>query len=153
MSDAFTGLMDSLAKHLGLEPDDSLESPVDMTIDDMVLTLAYDAKSGGDDLILYAELGQVPLEHELDVYRTLLEGNLLWSATADATIGVNSATREAMMAYKMPIEEVDGAGLATIAAQFIEIAKRWRDFITAAGEFDEADNMESPAFGSDMIRA
>lgn len=153
MSEKFNGLIDSLSKHLGLEPDDTLESPVDLTVDDMVLTLTYDAVSGRDDIILSTSLGKVPEEHEVQVYRGLLEGNLFWSGTGDATIGVNSATREALLVFKTGIDGLDGNGLAGISSQFLEIAAAWREFVLSAGETGQGGEDMSPAVNSGMIRA
>lgn len=152
MSDAFNTLIDSLAKELGFDSSGELVSPVELTIDDLALTLAYDARSGEDDVLIYASLGTVALERELTVYRALLEGNLLWSATADATIGVNSATREALIAYRLPMRGIDGAGLARIVAHFSQVALGWREFVTAA---DQSDTPAAPPtmMNPGMLRA
>ncbi|MDK2124938.1 CesT family type III secretion system chaperone [Parachitinimonas caeni] len=138
MSDRFNDLIESLATTLGLDNAQGLSSPVVLTIEDMPLTIAYDARSGGDDILLYASLGTVPEAQELTVYRAMLEGNLLWSATADATLGVNSATREGMIAYRLPMDKLDGEGLSKLIAHFSEVALGWRDFVSNAGRADQA---------------
>ena len=50
--------------------------------------------------------------------------------------GVNSATREAIMAYRLPLERLDGEKLSIMAAHFLAIAAVWRDFVVNAGEED-----------------
>ncbi|MFC4158893.1 CesT family type III secretion system chaperone [Chitinimonas lacunae] len=150
MSAAFNALIESLTRELGFESSEGLISPIELTIDDLPLTIAYDARSAGDDVLLYASLGTVPAERELEVYRALLEGNLLWSATADATIGVNSATREAMIAYRTPIAGLDGANLGRLIGYFGQIALEWRAFIAASAEAAAAPTA-MPSM--DMLRA
>ena len=133
MSHPFNQLIQALSNNLGLNSEINLQDPITLEIDDMPLTIAYDARSGGDDILLYASLGTVAENQELLVYRTMLEGNLMWSATADATLGVNSETREAMIAYRMPIAGLESDGLIHMLAYFSEVARTWRDFISSAG--------------------
>ena len=142
MSERFDQVLDELCKELGLDDAKGLASPVELVIDELPVTLASDHRASGDDLLMYASLGTVPERRELEVYRAILEGNLLWSATGDATIGVNSATREALIAYRMPLDGLNGEGLARMAGHFVEIAANWRDFVKASGE-EEAMSAQS----------
>lgn len=140
MNGQYAALIEAFARDVGLDLAGEVPSPADITIDGERITLAYDDRTQGDDLVMYASLGIVPQESELAVYRGLLEGNLLWSATADATIGVNSQTREAMIAYKRPIAGMTAETLANAVILFVELAKQWRAFVQgeAAGSASAA---------------
>ncbi len=152
MSEPFAALIAEMARFVGLEPAASLGSPVEFKVDGVALTLAYDDRSTGDDLLIHASLGTVPEAKEVEVYRVLLEANLFWSATADATIGVNSDTREAILAYRLPLAGMDGEMLAKICAHFLEVAGGWREFLTKVAETGD-EPVTPPQFDAGMIRA
>ena len=150
MDEAFHELLQSLADHLDVPLPEGLGSPAEFTVDDMVLNLAYDDRSTGDDLIVSATLGVVPEASELEVYRVLLEANVFWSGTGDGTLGVNSATREVYLAYRMPIESLDGESLTKVCAHFLEYATGWRDFLSAVADESTA---VPPEVSTNMVRA
>ena len=155
MSASLKSLIHEFAKQFDLEADAAWDSPIEVTIDGVELTLAEYTRSGEDEVLIYANLGVVPEERELEVYRGLLEANVLWSGTADATIGVNSATREAIMAYRLPLERLDGEKLSVMVAHFLAIAELWRDFVVNAGEEDAplGSGPLSESAPADAIRA
>ncbi|GLS26843.1 type III secretion system chaperone [Marinibactrum halimedae] len=132
MAKQFENLMEKLAKHLGVTTEVNLTSPVELNIEGIIFTIYYENGSGHDGIILSASLGSIEKHAELFIYRALLEGNLFWSATGDATLGVNSDTQEAFLAYKMPMDDFDGEELATISAHFLQIAENWKSFIAEA---------------------
>jgi len=148
--------MESLARHLGLPTDRSWNGPVDLYVDDFPVTLEpYDGPAS-EEIWIHMPLSVVPEEREVEIYRVLLEGNLFWSGTADATIGVNSQTREATLAYRMAIDGLDARRLTEVVAQFVEVAGAWRDYLTSSAP---ADDQLPPAgqlladFSPGMIRA
>lgn len=146
----FTRLIRDLIAEIGLPPAGEVASPVELTVDDFTLVLSTDARSEGEDIVLYAGLGTVPAARELEVYRVLLEANLLWSGTGNATLGVNSATREAMLCHRLPIAELTGGTLAALCGRFIEIARGWRNAIESAAEADGAASASAQG-GDDSV--
>ncbi len=152
MSEQFSALMADMARFVGLEATESMDSPVEFQVDGLPLTLTYDDRGTGNNLLIHADLGTVPEDKELEVYRVFLEANLFWSATADATLGVNSDTREAILAYQFPLEGVDGEMLAKICAHFLEVASAWRDFLKNTKR-KKGESAVPPRLDSEMIRA
>lgn len=146
----FKTLSKDFAASIGLPLNGEIESPFEIALDGFTIVASTDTRSDGEDLVLYTGLGTVPAARELEVYRVLLEANVLWSGTGNATLGVNSATREAMIAYRMPMSLLDGESLAALVGRFLEIARGWRNTIEAANEAqDEAS--AAPGDASSMI--
>lgn len=126
------------------------QGPIEFDFGGFPVTIASDDRSGQEDVVLSAQLGTVPAARELEVYRLLLEANVFWSGTADATLGVNSATREAILCYRRPAEGLAGKDMAGLLGAFVQIAENWRNFIVAANEATaHADGGASP---ESMIR-
>ena len=131
----FIELMRALAEEVGLAVDWEPVSPVELTVDGMVLVIALDRRGGVDAVVLHSELGEVPAEREIEVYRILLEANVMWSGTGDATLAVNSATRQALLCYRMALQDLDRPGLCRRGLGLRRAGpQRWRDFIAAADE-------------------
>jgi hypothetical protein len=141
----FASLIGALSANAGLGLDWKPVSPVEIAIDEMPVVISLDRRSGSDSVVLYSRLGEVPLQRELEVYRVLLEANVMWSATRDATLAVNSATREALLCYRSPIEGLEPDNFVAMVAAFVELARGWRDYVTASEN-------EAPA-SPGMIRA
>ncbi|MEO1525624.1 MAG: type III secretion system chaperone [Planctomycetota bacterium] len=142
--------MVEFAKHLEIEVDDTWESPVEIVIEDFVLTFAEFNRTEKEELLMYASLGVVPEDRELEIYRGLLEANVLWSGTADATLGVNSATREVIIAYRVPMEGLTGEILTLTASYFSAVAMSWYAFV--AGELDESEPIDFEAEMAGVLR-
>src|SRR5215471_3744342 len=104
----FATLVRALANEAGLTVGWEPESPIEFKVDGMPVVVSVDRRSGADDIVVYSRLGQVPQTRELEVYRILLEANVMWSATGDATLAVNSGTREALICYRYPMKELTG---------------------------------------------
>lgn len=117
-------LFSDFAKHLGLTLPQPFELPLRLSFDD--ITVTFDQRSKQPNaLLIYTSLGSVPVEHELSLYRAFLEANLFWSGTADATIGVNSATREAIIAYSIDLSAITGENLVVLVEQFTVLTELW----------------------------
>lgn len=134
MDTVFSDLIKAFAEDLGIDPGAAIASPIEVTVQDIAVTLTCDDRSLGDDLVLHTSLGIVPEAAELAVYRGLLEGNLFWSATGDATIGVNSVTREALLAYKRPLAGMTAESLSAALALIAEMTRDWRGFVAGPDE-------------------
>ncbi len=80
------------------------------------------------EILLYADLGNVPPEGREDIYRTLLEANNLFQGTAGATLGLENGTglirlqlRENSSIFANNAEEHVGA--------FVETALTWKKIV------------------------
>ena len=119
-------ITDSPEGKLGKHGEREWGSPVNFELQGVTVSLKSENRTGRPELWLCTELIEVPDEHELEIYRLLLEANLLWQGTADATIGVNSNTRLALLAFRAPIQELDAERLLGLLNHFVETALAWR---------------------------
>ncbi len=148
----FESLVAELTRDAGLEVSASVESPLDITVDDMTVTLSSETHYDVETIVFFARLGEIQPAYELPVYRLLLEANVLWSATSFATLGVNSATREAIICYRYPAEELTGENLALMLSGFIEIARNWRTVVVEGQANGTAGSPSDYALQESMIR-
>ena len=131
-------LMTGLGREIGLDLS-AAESPVEIRVDDFPVTLtAYDS-AGNGDIVFSAILGRVPEAAELQVYRVMLDANVFWTATADATLGVNADTREAVVCFRTPMADLDPRGLADMLDTFLFVARNWANFLDIAATGDAVD--------------
>jgi hypothetical protein len=147
MVETFDGLMRALAREAGLKDDFEAASPLEFTIGDTAVVISLDRRGDADDIVLHSRLGIVPEARELDVYRVLLEANVMWSATGDATLGVNSATREALICYRYALKDLDAGAFAGLVGAFAELARNWRAFLAAAEEELARPGASAPLIG------
>ena len=153
--EAFHGVVKELAQHLKLEVPDLNEATAVVTIDDVDILLEWDGRSGGDDLVVFAEIGIVPEECESNAYRAFLEGNLFWSGTGDATIGVNSDSRMAVVAYKTGLSGLTGEALSHLVAGFVNVVETWKTVLQQVIDqgTDSQSATETTAVTAGMLQA
>lgn len=135
----FEALIAALARTLGLDLGQAPESPVDVTVDGVPITITGEVSGTDEFIILYAPIGVVDHQNELPVYRMLLEANLLWSATANATIGVNSTTREALICYRAPASGLDEDSFPDLFTGFYDVAANWRHILAQGAAESEVE--------------
>ena len=127
-------LLSQLSLYLGLEQPAENTDFATLEINGLPLDLIIDERSGDQELVIYSSLGTVPVNHELQAYRAFLEANLFWSGTGDGTLGVNSETHEAFIAYKVPehlIDRLNNEGFIKLVSLFMEIVADWRNYIVS----------------------
>ncbi len=136
----------ALSDAAGLKVDGEFVSPVEFTVDGLDVIISLDRRTGQDSIVVHSGLGKVPAQRELEVYRILLEANVMWSGTGDATLAVNSDTQEALLCYRMlPLKDLEPPGFVAGVSAFVELARNWRDFIAASGEEISADKIPQNA--------
>lgn len=133
MQDKLQRLCSDFFSRLGLESPKAFDFPLQIRVDDIAITFEYDTKKP-DSLIIHTALGVLPAEHELALYRAFLDANLFWTGTADATIGVNSSTREAVIAYAFDYRDMNGERLVVLVEQFTILTELWLRFIETVGQ-------------------
>lgn len=126
----FANLISALAQSLELNLTEAAESPVEITVDDLTITVSREVVADVEDIVLFSVIGTVEPRGELETYRLLLEANVLWSATAFATLGVNSATREVVICFRCKASETDEASFPNLVTSFAEIAGIWRHILS-----------------------
>ncbi len=140
------GLLYQFCQYLGLEaPKDNTDSAT-LDIKGITLHLNSSEQNKTPTLTIYSPLGAVPADYELPAYRAFLEANLFWSGTGDGTLGVNSSTREAYLAYHINTESLknmDGEEFARFIAAFLEIVSGWKTFISQLTQANTAEQLSS----------
>jgi hypothetical protein len=137
----FVELVRALSDEAGLQLSQEPMSPVEFSVDGVDVAISHEVRGEEHAIVLYSELGQVPEARELEVYRILLEANVMWSGTGDGTLGVNSATRQALICYRLTTKDLDGPGFVSVVSAFLELAGAWREFMVAAAE--EATSLQA----------
>lgn len=135
----------------GLDVMAEVERDIDVDIDGVAISLSFEPINDVEQIALSARIGKVPGAREIEIYRLLLEANVNWSATRFATLGVNSATKDAVICYRCAMDAMTGDGLADLLSSFAEVAALWREIIA-----DEAAvETGGPALrdGVDMLTA
>lgn len=130
----FAELVRALGKEAGFELSQEPVSPVRFKVGGVGVVISRERREGQDSIVLHSELGEVPAEREVEVYRVLLEANLMWSGTGEATIGVNSATRQAVVCYRLETKDLEGPAFVAVVAAFVQLAGGWREVVAAAQE-------------------
>lgn len=130
----FVELVRALSAEAGIELGQEPVSPVRFKVGGVGVVISREHREDEDSIVLHSELGEVPAEREVEVYRVLLEANLMWSGTADATIGVNSATRQAVACYRLETKDLEGPRFVAVVAGFVQLARGWRGVIAAMHE-------------------
>lgn len=152
MSAMFTGVVESIARHLGLPAEDGWSSPVELQVDDVAVRLVHHDDADQSEIWMYADLVEIPEEQALNFYREMMEANLLWSGTNGGTIGLNSESHEAVIADRVPLEGLDGDRLARRLARFIDTVEAWREYLSRLSESEQADDALTE-FTPGLIRA
>ena len=134
MNEQYTTLMKDLAAVFNVPSDFFLDSPCVIGNERLNIVMDYNTASTHDDLCLYSTLGTMTDAHELALCRLLLDANYLWDATEGGTLGVDSHTGNIILAYRLPLDMLDGATLAELLEAFEETALAWSGLIAAIQE-------------------
>lgn len=121
--------VNELLKHIG----DGLNLP-NLCLDDnnhcillfdekIVLNMDFDQE--GNKLVIYAYIGEIPLECREIVFEKALEGNFFWNETDGGTLGVDKQSQSLVLAksYTLPIEKFND--FEDQLASFVEIVEKW----------------------------
>ena len=121
--------VNELLKHIG----DGLNLP-NLCLDDnnhcillfdekIVLNMDFDQE--GNKLVIYAYIGEIPLECRELVFEKALEGNFFWNETDGGTLGVDKQSQSLVLAksYTLPIEKFND--FEDQLASFVEIVEKW----------------------------
>lgn len=106
--------------------------PLEVTVSGIVMTLEYEEERP-HMLVIYRTIGIVPVAREMEIYEALLDANLFWRGTGDATIGVHSDTLEVIIAYRFDHRHMQAEDLTVLAEQFGAMTDAWRRYIEEPG--------------------
>lgn len=124
-----------------------------LSFDDRIdLGLQYNPNN--DSLILFSDIGDIPVDRMTDVYRHMLRANRFWQGTGGATLSVDE-DNAAAIAQQEPCEGLTAVKLQGLIERFVDAAEEWAEFIGEwASEAGSTPSPDAPPDGPHMgIRA
>lgn len=139
--------VNELLKHIG----EGLNLP-DLCLDsnnhcillfDEKIVLNMDLDVEGNTLVIYAYIGEIPLECREVIFEKALEGNFFWNETDGGTLGLDKQSQSLVLAksFLLPLENFNK--FEDRLASFVEVVEKWINrvelFLKEANE-NETDN-------------
>ena len=121
----FEELLKKLAEACGidrLEPDES--HMVHLGADGSALTIVGDPVTR--TVVLFSEIGELPLEKREAFYEQALKANWLFQGGGGATLAINPDTNILTLNRAMPMEALDGDRFVELVRGFLAVLTRWR---------------------------
>ena len=96
-----------------------------MLLFDEKIVLNIDLDEAGKLLVIYAYMGEVPLECREAVYQKALEGNFFWNETEGSTLGLDKQSQSLVLARAFGLPLTDVAAFEDRLAVFVEVVEKW----------------------------
>ena len=122
----FEELLKPLAAACGverLEPDDT--HMVHLGADGTALTIVGDPETRL--VVLFSEIGDLPLEKREAFYEQALRANWLFRGGAGASLAINPESDVLALNRALPMDALDGVGFVEIVRNFLSVLVRWRE--------------------------
>ena len=108
----------------------------------IVLNMDFDEK--GEKLVIYAYIGEIPLECREVIFEKALEGNFFWNETHGGTLGIDKQSQSLVLAKSFSLPLNDFNIFEDQLASFVEIVEKWisriENYLKSAEEHSE-DNL------------
>ena len=124
MYDRYQDLLAAFARANQLDAD-MLTQTQAFELDGLSVGLAFEGEGGEADLVCFCDLGQPLPERAAEVFKDMLEANHFWLGTGGATLGLQSATGNVMLALRTPLAVLGIEGLAALLKLFTKVASFW----------------------------
>ena len=121
----FEELLKPLAAACGidrLEPDET--HMVHLGANGSALTIVGDPETR--TVVLFSELGDLPLEGREAFYEVALKANWLFQGGAGASLAINPETDALALNQALPMDALDGEGFVEVVRGFLSVLVRWR---------------------------
>lgn len=96
-----------------------------MLLFDERIVLNMDLDEPGSLLVIYAYIGEVPIECREPVYQKALEGNFFWNETEGATLGLDKQSQSLVLAKSFRLPMADINSFEDQLAVFVEVVEKW----------------------------
>ncbi|MDR0756215.1 MAG: type III secretion system chaperone [Puniceicoccales bacterium] len=121
--------VNDLLKRIG----DSLSLP-DLCLDennhcillfDEKIVLNIDFDEAGSKLVIYAYVGEIPLDCREIIFEKALEGNFFWNETDGGTLGIDKQSQSLVLAkaFDWPLKNIEI--FEDELATFVEVIEKW----------------------------
>jgi hypothetical protein len=81
------------------------------------------------ELTVFSSLGRLGSEHRATVNDHLLSANLFWQGTAGATIGVDPADHEVIIARQLLVDRLESQAFVAAIDDFAKLCDAWRSYL------------------------
>lgn len=152
LNEEIDDLLRRLGERLGLEDlawDDGGECTLE--VDDH-LTVAMYVDDADQNLVLYAVVGQADEDSAPQVYRELIEANLLWKGTGGATLGADPDAGTVILAKELPLTVLDLDSWEHHLGEFVSVTERWTARLTELTSSADPESLP-PTAHTPIIRA
>jgi hypothetical protein len=124
---SYKSLIEELSRLIGLhDKSETLYESGNLLFRDVAVTLCH--REDDDDLVnVYVDFGAAPEHRALEIYRRLLEINLLASAQGSPRLGVDLQTRRVVFTYAQPLQKLSPEKLLGGIDAAVGQALAWRD--------------------------
>jgi hypothetical protein len=129
---SYTALMHELCAITGLPDPDQLVETGRTLIDDFAVDFSYRQAIQPDSILVSVDLGAIDADGERDVYRKMLETNVLLAEAHTGQVGLNAESGRAIFCARVPFDHsLDGHGLVGAVERIIAQAQFVRHEIGA----------------------
>ena len=92
---------------------------------DEKIVLNIDLDEEGSKLVIYAYVGEIPLDCREAIFEKALEGNFFWNETDGGTLGIDKQSQSLVLAkaFSLPLQNVEL--FEDQLASFVEIVEKW----------------------------
>lgn len=122
----FEELLKKLAEACGidrLEPDES--HMVHLGADGSALTIVGDPETRM--VVLFSEIGDLPLEKREAFYEQALKANWLFQGGGGATLAINPESGVLALNRALPMDALDGVRFVEVVRTFLSVLIQWRE--------------------------
>ena len=150
----FEELLKPLAEECGidrLEPDES--HMVHLGADGTALTIVGEPETRM--VVLFSEIGDLPLEGREAFYEQALKANWLFQGGAGASLAINPESGVLALNRALPMDSLDGESFVAAVRNFLAVLVQWRDLARnwrGAIESGEASSDGEESAGAEPIR-
>ena len=109
--------------------------------DDVNVLVQFDAQKGC--LLLSCELGAPSDGDRTGLYELLLQTNYHWDATGGLRLALNAPGGEVVLAYELPVADLDVPRLSATVTSFAAAAKAWRKIIQSSPSAPAPEDLPS----------
>lgn len=96
-----------------------------MLLFDEKIVLNMDLDEAGKLLVIYAYIGEVPLECRDAVYQKALEGNFFWKETEGSTLGLDKQSQSLVLARAFELPLTNLTAFEDRLGVFVEVVEKW----------------------------
>lgn len=92
---------------------------------DEKIVLNIDLDEEGSQLVIYAYIGEIPLECREKVFEKALEGNFFWNETDGGTLGIDKQSQSLVLAKAFELPLKNEYEFEEKLASFVEVVEKW----------------------------